>query len=393
MQFVGIDIGSETHVVAIVGEDGKTIRKPISFQESAEGYQKLQALLPPPGETLIGLEATGHYWRNLYLSLVAWDYKVAVINPLRTKSFGGEDLQRTKTDAVDAFAIARFVREKRPAPTGLPNAAHSEIRELVRLRTRLQVDLDAVRNALHRQLDLSFPEFTGIVKDPACELGLKLLDLYPTAAKVAKKDPEVIARVQYDERHHTVGHELAMQLVRAAKTSVGRHQGTVLELQTRQLVAQARLLKAQIAEVEQLLNKRMDDDDLSGLLKSIPGIGNVTAAMLIGEFEDFSRFERPEQLVAFAGANPGLRHSGKRTPAHAPMSKVGSKWLRRTLYMAALVAIRYNTTIRALYERLVQAGKPKKVAIGACIRKLLHIIYAVAKRGTPFVEQLPTAIA
>lgn len=387
MQFVGFDIGSETHVLAIVGEDGKTLHKPTSIHETADGYQKLRDLLPPPDQALIGMEATGHYWRNLFLELVTQNYRVALINPRRTKAFGNEDLQRTKTDAVDALAIARFVREKRPEPTHLPASTHAEIRELVRLRTRLQVDLGAVRNALHRQIDLSFPEFTTVVKDPVSELGLKLLELYPTAVRVAKKHPEAIARVQYADRH-SIGNELAERLVKAAKTSVGKHHGSVSELQIRQLAAQARLLKDQLLEVEQLLDERLDDDDLSGLLQSIPGIGTVAAAMLIGEFEDFSRFERPEQLVAFAGVNPGLRHSGKRTPTHAPMSKIGSKWLRKALFMAALTAIRYNTTIRAFFERLVLAGKPKKLAVGACVRKLLHMVFAVAKRRTPFVSQL-----
>jgi transposase len=387
VKFVGIDIGSEAHALAIVDEDGKAVRKTISFKEDAAGYLKLKDSLPPAEEALVGLEATGHYWRNLYLTLVGWGYGVAVINPRRTASFGGEELQRTKTDAVDAGAIARFVREKRPAPHPLPEALHAEIKELVRLRTKLQVDLGSVRNGLHRQLDLAFPEFAKHVKDPTSELALKLLSLYPTAIRLAKKDVEAVALVQYDGRHR-VGTDLAQALIEAAKTSVGQHHGTVVELQIRQLIAQAQLLKSQLDEVDRLLAERLDDDDLAGLLRSIPGIGAITAATLIGELDAFKRFAGPDQVVAFLGINPGLRHSGKRAPSHAPMCKVGSRRGRHMIYMATLTAIVHNPVIKAFYQRLVLAGKSKKLAIGACMRKLVHIILAVVRRGKPFTNDL-----
>lgn len=383
MRYVGIDVGSQFHKLAIVDESGKPVGKTVRFDEDAEGYEKLRAALPPANECRVVLEATGHYWRNLALTLIGWEYVVAVVNPSRTRRFADGDLVRTKTDSVDAQVLARFAREKLPEPLRLPSEIHAEIKELVRQRARLVVDLGAVRNSLHRLLDLVFPEFPGVVSDPTSLKALKLLRLYPTARRMARKDPEEVARVQYDGRH-SVGEETAKRLVALARKSIAQHHSLAHELNVRQLVAQAELVRQQIAEIDDLIVEALDDDELGGLLQTVPGIGEVTAATLIGELGDFSQFASVEKLVAYVGVNPGLRHSGKRTPSHAPMCKVGSQVVRHALYLAALSAARFNPVIRAFYERLVAAGKPKKLALGACMRKLLLIVFAVAKRRKPF---------
>ena len=129
-----------------------------------DGYPALFTRLGPPADTLVAMEATGHYWKNLFATLVARGFAVALLNPLRTHRFAGEDLQRTKTDAIDAVGIARFAAQKRPPVTRLPDAAIEELRELVRLRDRLIQDFgDRVRQ-LHRLVDLGFPEFPRHVR-------------------------------------------------------------------------------------------------------------------------------------------------------------------------------------------------------------------------------------
>ena len=105
------------------------------------------------------MEATGHYWQNLFAALVAEGYPVALVNPLRTHRFAGEELARTKTDSIDCLQIARFGAQKRPAPTCMPELAAEDLRELVRLRTRLIQETVARVNQLHRLIDLGFPEF------------------------------------------------------------------------------------------------------------------------------------------------------------------------------------------------------------------------------------------
>ena len=143
MRFAGIDIASETHVVAVVDEASSVTVKPASFSEDAAGYQKLFGLLGAPGDLLVAMEATGHYWQNLFAALAAAGFTVALLNPLRTHRFAGEDLQRTKTDAIDAVGIARFAAQKRPAATPVPDALTEEL--LGRVNARGRVYLSSTR--------------------------------------------------------------------------------------------------------------------------------------------------------------------------------------------------------------------------------------------------------
>ncbi|MBE7522907.1 MAG: transposase [Burkholderiales bacterium] len=118
MHFAGIDIASATHVIAIVDSDSAVVLKATPFAEDALGYEKLLGLLGASSDLLIAMEATGHYWKNLFATLAAAGYRVALLNPLRTHRFASEELARTKTDAIDALGLARFAAQKRPAPAG-----------------------------------------------------------------------------------------------------------------------------------------------------------------------------------------------------------------------------------------------------------------------------------
>jgi transposase len=120
MRFVGIDVAAERHVVAVVDETDRVLIKATPFTEDGEGYAKLFGVLGASTDTLVALEATGHYWKNLFAALIAAGLAVALLNPLRTRRFAGEDLQRTQTDAIDAVGTARFAAQKRPAPPGAP---------------------------------------------------------------------------------------------------------------------------------------------------------------------------------------------------------------------------------------------------------------------------------
>jgi transposase len=122
----------------------------------------------------------------------------------------------------------------------------------------------------------------------------------------------------------------------------------------------------------------------SRLLCSIPGIGEVTAAVILAEVGEFSHFQSARQVAAFAGLVPRLRESGSSVRGKPRLSKVGSPRLRKCLYFPAMTALRWNPLIKALGLRLSAQGKPKMLIIGAAMRKLLHLAYGVLKSGQPF---------
>jgi transposase len=392
MRFAGVDIASETHVVAVVGDNSEMMVKPTPFAEDAVGYRKLFTVLGSPDDLLVAMEATGHYWKNLFAALVTAGYAVALINPLRTHRFAGEELERTKTDAIDAVGIARFAAQKRPATTQLPDAVTEELRELVRLRERLLQDFgDRVRQ-LHRLVDLGFPEFTRYVRSLDSELASAILHGYPTAAAFQGVSVKRLAALRYDGRHK-VGLDLAQTLLDAAHRSVGQHHSPAYRVQVRYVCEDLDLLRRRLRELDRDIDGKLREHEVGSLLTTIDGIGPQTAARLIAALGDPAHFRSPGALAAYVGVIPALKQSGKRKSSRAAMTPLGNARLRAALWMPTLTAVRRNPWLRAYYERLLARGKLPKVALVACMHKLLFAVYSVAKHRRPFVPKLPAATA
>jgi transposase len=388
MRFAGIDIASETHVLAIVNAEGTVELKATSFTEDAAGYEKVLALLGTPNEVLIAMEATGHYWKNLFAVLTTAGHTIALLNPLRTHRFAGVDLERTKTDAIDAVGIARFAAQKRPPTTRLPDAVAEELRELVRLRERLVQDFgDRVRQ-LHRLVDLGFPEFTRYVRTLDSELAVAILRDYPTAAAFRGVSVRRLAALRYDRRHQ-VGVDLARTLIEAARRSVGQHHSATYRLQIRYACDDLDVLRRRLRDIDRDVEGKLREHAVGRLLTTINGIGTNTAACVIAEVGDPAHFRSASALAAYVGTIPALKQSGKRQFARAAVTPIGNARLRAALWMPTLSAVRSNPWLRAYYQRLRARGKLPKVALVACMHKLLLAIYSVAKHRRPFVAQLP----
>lgn len=386
-RFVGIDIGSEKHAVAAVDENGVTVLKPTVFTENGGGYEKLRGLLGDPTETHVAMEATGHYWKNLFAALVTWGFEVALLNPMRTRRFADEDLGRTKTDAIDALRIARFAREKRPEPTRVPERATAELRELVRLRERLKKDFGERLNQLHRAVDLGFPEFLNYVRTLESELATSILTAYPTAQAFAGISMRRLANLRYDGKHR-VGEELAQRLITGAASSVGAHHGEPYRLQVRYACEDLDVLRRRLKSLDADIERQLAEHEVGTLLTTIDGIGPLTAALLIAELGDPAEFKSADALASYVGLTPALRQSGKKTTMRARISHIGNARLRARLWMPTIVAVTYNPWLRAFYLRLRSRGKPAKVALVASMRKLLAAIYSVARARKPFVPIL-----
>ena len=387
MHFIGIDIASETHVVAIIDEQGNTTLKPTPFSEDAVGYQKLLEALPPSADTLVAMEATGHYWQNLFARLASEGYQVALLNPLRTHNFAAEDLRRAKTDAIDALSIARFAAQKRPPATRLPDEATRELRELVRLRDRLVQDFGDRTRQLHRLVDLGFPEFTRHVHHLDSELATTILAKYPTAAAFKGVAVEVLADLTY-AGHHRVGEEVARALTGAAAVSVGQHHTPAYQLQVRYVCEDLDLLRKRVRTLEGDIENTLRHHEVGQLLTTIPGIGPQTAARIMAESNP-TDFADAAHLASYVGVVSGTSRSGKRQPLRAHLTPIGNARLRAALWMPTLSAVKHNPWLRRFYLGLLARGKPAKVALVAAMRKLLAAVYSVAKHRRPFTPHLP----
>lgn len=387
MRFVGIDIAAERHTLAAVDEAGAVVLQPTSITEDAAGYIKLLELLAAPVDTLVVLEATGHYWKNLFAALATAGFAIAVLNPLRTHRFAGEDLERAKTDTLDALTLARFGQQKRPLPSRLPERATEELRELVRFRDRLVQDFGDRLRQLHRLIDLGFPEFVRYVRRLDSELAIAILRDYPTAVAFQGVAVKRLANLRYDGRH-AVGQDLAAALIAAAGHSVGRHHGEPYALQVRYICEDLDVLRRRLRKLDTDIERLLDDHQIGSLLTTIEGIGPQTAARLVAELGDPAQFRSAAALAAYVGVVPATWQSGKRLPLRRALTPIGHAALRAKLWMPVLTAVRKNPWLRAHYERLRARGKAPKVALIAAMRRLLIAVYWVAKHRQPFVPRV-----
>lgn len=390
MRTAGIDIGSEKHVVAVVDSEGDALVKSTPFTEDQEGYDKLAALLGGADDLLVVMEATGHYWQNLFFWLSGRGFSIALINPLRTRRFAEEELARAKTDSVDAMQLARFGAEKRPTPTCLPDELTLELRELVKLRDRCVQEMGDKVRQLHRLVDLCFPELTRHIDDLGSHLATTIIKRWPTASQLAKQSVKKVAAVVYDGRRE-IGEDLAKALVSDAKKSIGHHQGAAYTTQAEYLCEDIAVLRNRIKRLDKDIGDTLEKHEVGTLLTTIDGIGENTAARLVAILGDPSHFRSPEALAAYAGLVPRVSHSGKRMPKHGPLHPMGNAKLRAKLWMPILTAVRKNAWLKAFYERLIANGKLPKVALTAAMRKLLAAVYSVAKNRKPFVPKLSSS--
>ena len=144
-------------------------------------------------------------------------------------------------------------------------------------------------------------------------------------------------------------------------------------------------LTQELADLDEAINQSLEADDNwqkeAAVLESTPGVGKVTVFTLLADLPELGKLNR-QKIAALVGVAPYNRDSGSKRGKRRIFG--GRASIRRVLYMATLSASRHNPVIRDFYQRLLAAGKPKKVALTACMRKLLTILNAMMRTGKPW---------
>lgn len=161
----------------------------------------------------------------------------------------------------------------------------------------------------------------------------------------------------------------------------------VFKLEIQIMLEQIQLLEVQIEKIEKEIHELTVKQE--NYLTTITGIGDLTAAVIMGEIGNIDRFERPNQLLAFAGLDASVHQSGDFTGTKNKLSKRGSPYLRRAIWQAAFIAAFKDPALSQYYQKLRKRGKSHGTAIGAVSRKLVNIIFAVWKQDKPYEIRLP----
>lgn len=388
MFYVGLDVSLEKHDCCILDSKQSVIRS-FTVINNAEGFSALDDVLAEfacTDDVKIGLEATGIYGDNLAAFLRRKGYDVCTINPLLSKKHqSATTLRKTKTDRSDAKNIALIIAASDFRPD-LPVSYHiSELKSLSRARFLTVKDRSALKNKVKRLVTKLFPELLKEFTDLFGASGMALLRRYPSAEQLANCHIDTLTELLRKASRGVFGRDKAEHLRELAKQSVGSHsQSAVLEL--RMYLDRIRMLNAQIEEFEAEIKRIMDDID-SPIL-TIKGIGYVLGAMIISEIGDISRFDSPDKLLAFAGAEPSIYQSGKFTPTSGKMVKRGSPYLRWALFQAAGYVAEYSQTFALYRSKKLSEGKSYAVTRSHLVKKLTRVIFAILSVNSTFIDQI-----
>lgn len=155
-----------------------------------------------------------------------------------------------------------------------------------------------------------------------------------------------------------------------------------------------KLLNEEIKDISNKIKEHIDNNpDLkrkSDLLRTIPGVGNVSIEAILSETNGFSNFKKVEQVVAYMGLSPREKTSGSSVHGKTALCKTGNRRLRKILYMPAMVAMIHNPMVKELAKRLKEKAKHGKLIVCACMKKLVQIMFGVLKNNKPFDLNLMT---
>lgn len=383
MYFVGIDISKYKHDGFIITETGEIVCNPFTIKNDHHGFGELLSILDsldPKEGIRIGFESTGHYALNLKLFLEKAHYSFMEFNPVLLAKFNkSQTLRRTKTDAIDSIAIARWLMtvEYKPHPIGFYHTY--ALKSLTRLRDSLVKQRSFYLVKMTNVLDHIFPEFKPFFKNRFGKTALYLLEHYGSAEKMACMNSKFYDNLRRISRGH-FSMQKFLKLRELAKNTVGGND----ELFNFQLCSLLSLYKQTAHEVESIEKQIIAIvKEISPKSLTIPGIGPLSSAVIYAEYGDVSKFKSPAQMLSFAGLEPGYYQSG--TSEHGGhMVKRGSSHLRYTLMNLSIPIIQYNMVFAEYYAKKRNEGKAHRVACSHLIKKLIRVIFILEKNNIDF---------
>ena len=382
MDYMGIDISKYKHDAYVLSESGEILTDIFTFSNNADGFRKLEQVLNlyGQGNVRIGFESTGNYAINLKLFLEQIGFDFMEINPLLIhKHIKSNTLRQTVTDKISAFAIADYMRGKKYYPFRKGFYEVFALKQLTRFRSTLIKDRSKYLVHLTNILDCIFPEFKSIFDNEFTVTSLYILENYGSAQAISNMNSRSYDILRRKSRgHFTIS--MFVRLKQAAKNTVGMYEECYgIKLQS--ILSMYNNINEQVKVVEIHIEKMITE--MNPYTLSIKGIGPISAAIIVAEFGDFSLFDNPDQLLAFAGMDPKYFQSG--TSEHkGGMTKHGSPHLRNTLINCCRALRFHNEVFAAYYYKKRSEGKSEDVALVHMAKKLLRVIYFLETNGELF---------
>lgn len=387
MFYCGIDIAKYKHEASVIDTNGKSLLDSISFANDKQGCEKIIAVFQKfeisPADVIIGMEATGHYWLSVYAFFLELGYNVKVINPIQSEAFRKMYIRQTKNDSKDSYIIAQIMRFGEYSATSLSEENIIALRQLSRYRLALVDACGDCKRRVIALLDQVFPEYNKLFSDTFGSSSTELLLNCPTPEDMLTISTRKLTNILNKASRGKLGKEKAEEIKAAAKDTFGvAFAKDAFSFQIKQLIRQIVFTEKQLSELEEQIAELLHQTNQ--YITTITGIGDVLGAIIVSEIGDINRFERPNQLVAFAGLDVTVKQSGEFSGSKNKISKRGSPYLRRAIWLAANRAAFCDPILSEYYQSLKTRGKHHLTAVGAVARKLCNIIFVILKENRPY---------
>ena len=390
MIYVGIDVAKDKHDCFITNSDGEILFKPFTIPNNRDGFetlfQRIISVSNDLNKVKVGLEATGHYSYNLLGFLLDKGCHTFVINPLHTNLYRKSlSLRKTKTDKVDSRTIATMMMSDMNLKSYSDTSYHNEeLKSLTRYRFDKVKERSALKVSISRLVCILFPELEKLVPVLHCSSVYSMLYEFPGAKQVAAAHLTRLSNLLDKASKGHYKKDTAITFREAARNSIGSNM-PAKSLELKHTIRLIRELDSEIDEIENEIKVIMDR--ISSPILSIPGISYRMGAMIIAEIGDFTRFDSPDKILAYAGLSPSTYQSGQMDNSHARMEKRGSKYLRYALFNATIYVCTWDPTFKTYLAKKRSEGKHYYVAVSHAAKKLVRVIYQLEKSRQPYQKQ------
>lgn len=386
MYIIGIDIGKNHHEASIIDYSGKLIGRSCRFSNTHKGADRLmEHITKNIGDSgvIFGMEATGHYWYSIYSFLKAKGYTVYVINPIQSDSLRSMYIRQTKNDSKDSFLIAEVIRFGQFTTTSLADENLLAMRQLCRYRDSMVDCRTEIKLRISTILEQIFPEYEKQFSTLWGSTSMGILEAYVTPDNIANAPIDELFALIKDKSHNKLTMKKALSIREAAADTFGiKIAQNAFAFQLNQLFERLNFLNKQLEQLDTEIIRYYETFDC--YLHTIPGVGIIAAATILGEIGDIKRFKNASALVAYAGIDPSVKQSGEFNSTHNHMSKRGSPYLRHAIFLAATTCTFHDSPLHAYYKKKRDQGKHHLTAAGAVAHKLTTVIYAVLRDGKPY---------
>jgi len=386
---VGIDVAKDKHDCFILSSEGEVLADVFTIPNNRDGFetllQRIRSCALPAGKIKVGLEATGHYSYNILGFLLDKGLPTYVINPLHTNLYRKSlSLRKTKTDRIDARTIAAMLMSDVDLKSYTDIAYHNEeLKSLTRYRFDKVRQRAKLKQSVSRLVNILFPELEALVPTLHMASVYMLLSELPGAQQIATVHLTHLKTLLKEASKGHYGRDEAVEIREAARRSIGSYM-PAKSLELRHTIQLIRELDKEIDEIEASIEGIMNS--IQSPITTIPGIGYRMGAMILAEVGDFSNFDSPDKILAYAGLSPSTYESGKfnATGAYAHMEKRGSRYLRYAIFNATKYVCHWDPTFAAYLAKKLAEGKHYNVAISHAAKKLVRVMYSLQKSGQAY---------